>query len=316
MRTKNTLKQGTIGKMREVASASLNDYLLLLGIGIIWGGQFLFNAQAVQTFPPITIAAVRVLIGALTLSILNCFTERSSSSAKCSLSVAVLFVLIALFEAVLPQFLIVWGQQRVDSSVAAVMGGSIPIITLILSVFMSKYKTFTLYTGLSVILGFIGIVVLVNPYASHGSAGNLVYKIAIFLGAVSFAISLNLLEKIPQSNPIRSTRNILWIASVPLVIAAWIFDTPWLLIWNLQGIVSLLVLGTVGSGIAYLMYASLTQRRGSVFTSLANFIVPLVGVILGVAIRGEQFGLKEGTALALIVAALTANEMKFFLKKV
>ncbi|WP_219637321.1 DMT family transporter [Pseudomonas chlororaphis] len=294
---------------------TLRDYLMLLAIGVVWGGQFLFNAQAVQAFPPITVAAARVLIGAITLSIVTGFiSEPSTPHAKRSLSVGILFLCIALFEAVLPLFLIVWGQQHVDSSVTAVIIGSVPIITLILSVFMSKRKGFTVYSGLSVILGFIGIVVLVNPSAG-GIGGKFIYEMAIFLGAVSFAFSLNLLERIPHSSPIRSVRNILWISSVPLVIAALVLDKPWLLAWNLEGALSVLVLGMIGSGLAYLMYASLTQRCGSVFTSLSNFIVPLVGVILGVAIRGEEFGSKEGLALVLIIAALAVNEAKLLFRK-
>jgi drug/metabolite transporter (DMT)-like permease len=295
---------------------SLRDYLLLFGIGIIWGGQFLFNAQAMNTFPPITIAAARVLIGALTLSIVTCFISEPSPAhaRRTSLSGGVLLAAIALFEAVLPLFLIVWGQQRVDSSVAAVIVGSVPIITLALSIFMSKHNNFTIYSGLSVILGFIGIVVLVNPGASHGGSGNFLYEMGIFIGMVSFAISLNLMEKIPQHSPIRSTRNMLWIATAPLLLASLILDKPWSLNWNLAGVASLVVLGAIGSGIAYLMYTALIQRRGSVFTSLSNFIVPLVGVVLGVAIRGEQFGIKEGSALALVIAALLVSELKSFFK--
>ncbi|WP_063806960.1 DMT family transporter [Burkholderia ubonensis] len=290
---------------------SLRSYLLLLGIGLIWGGQFLFNAQAVEDFPPVTIAAVRVLLGALTLSVVTCFVpEGASRRSKRPLSVYALLGLVALFEAVLPLFLIAWGQQHVSSSVTAVMVGGVPVITLVLSVFMSRNNRFTLYSGLSVLAGFLGILVLVNPRGSGLGEHNLAYEAAIFLGAVSFAISLNLLERIPHGEPIRSTRDMLWIASVPLAIAALVLDKPWSLHWGLDGVLPLILLGVLGSGVAYLMYASLIQRSGSVFTSLSNFIVPMVGVALGVAVRGESFGTRQGWALVLIVAALALGEMR------
>ncbi|EDT42584.1 DMT family transporter [Burkholderia ambifaria] len=290
---------------------SLRSYLLLLGIGLIWGGQFLFNAQAVEDFPPVTIAAVRVLLGALTLSVVTCFVqERASRRSKRPLSVYALLGLVALFEAVLPLFLIAWGQQHVSSSVTAAMVGGVPVITLVLSVFMSRHNRFTVYSGLSVLAGFLGIFVLVNPGGSSLGEHNLAYEAAIFLGMVSFAISLNLLERIPHGEPIRSTRDMLWIASAPLTIVTLILDKPWSLHWGPGGILSLILLGTLGSGVAYLMYASLIQRSGSVFTSLSNFIVPMVGVALGVAVRGESFGPRQGWALTLIVAALALNEMR------
>lgn len=290
---------------------SLRSYLLLLGIGLIWGGQFLFNAQAVEDFPPVTIAAVRVLLGALTLSVVTCFVrEGASRRSKRPLSVHALLGLVALFEAVLPLFLIAWGQQHVSSSVTAVMVGGVPVMTLVLSIFMSRNNRFTVYSGLSVLAGFLGILVLVNPGGSGLGEHNPAYEAAIFLGAMSFAISLNLLERIPHGEPIRSTRDMLWIASAPLTIAALVLDKPWSLHWGLDGVLPLILLGVLGSGVAYLMYAALIQRSGSVFTSLSNFIVPMVGVALGVAVRGESFGPRQGWALALIVAALALNEMR------
>ncbi len=294
---------------------SLRSYLLLLGIGLIWGGQFLFNAQAVEDFPPVTIAAVRVLLGALTLSVMTCFVQEGASRrSKRPLPVYALLGLVALFEAVLPLFLIAWGQQRVSSSVTAVMVGGVPVITLVFSVFMSRNNRFTVYSGLSVLAGFLGILVLVNPRGSGLGEHNLAYEAAIFLAAASFAISLNLLESIPHGEPIRSTRDMLWIASAPLTIAALVLDKPWSLHWSLDGVFPLILLGVLGSGVAYLMYASLIQRSGSVFTSLSNFIVPMVGVALGVAVRGESFGPRQGWALALIVAALALNEMRALIR--
>ena len=290
-------------------------YLLLLGIGIIWGGQFVFIAQAVSYFPPITIAASRVFIGALTLTFAAFFiSEKPNHLHPRTLSLGLLFIAIALFEAVLPMFLIVWGQQHVESSITAVIVGSVPIITLLLSVFFSKKNHFNFSSGLSVVLGFIGIIVLIKPSANSVSLNHLIYEIAIFAGVVSFALSLILFEKIPHGTPIRSARNILWIACIPLIIAALILDKPWTLRWNFDGSLSLVVLGVLASGIAYVMYASLIQRSGPVFTSLSNFIVPLFGVFLGVVVRGEQFGTKELLALVLIISALAANELNLFSK--
>lgn len=295
---------------------SLRSYLLLLGIGIVWGGQFLFNAQAVEGFPPATIAAIRVLIGALTLTVVTYFVREVPADRRIRRGASdfALLAFIATFDVVLPLFLITWGQQRVASSVTAVMVGSVPIITLVFSMFMSQRKSFTFNSGLCVVLGFLGIVVLVNPSAAAAGTNHIGYELAVFLGAACFGISLNLMERMPSSAPIRSTRDMLWIASVPLVIASLVHDQPWALHWTRTILLSLLLLGTLGSGMAYLMYTALVQRAGSVFTSLSNFIVPLVGVILGVAVRGEAFGARQGWALALIIAALAANEMRAFVR--
>ncbi|WP_434632492.1 DMT family transporter [Chromobacterium sp. CV08] len=292
------------------------DYLLLLGVGMVWGGQFLFNAKAVEYFPPITVAAGRVLIGALTLSLLSLFIPEKTPepSQRSTISIGLLFAGVAVLEAVLPLFLIVWGQQHVDSSVTAVLIGSVPILTLIFSAFLSKNSKFSINSAMSVVLGFIGIVILVNPNTSGLNADTLIYEIAIFAGAVSFALSLILFEKLPHGTPIRTARIILSVASVPLLVASLLLDKPWTLNWAIGGIVALMVLGIAGSALAYLLYATLVQRTGPVFTSISNFIVPMVGVILGVLVRGEQFGTKEWLALACIIAALAVNEIKTLIK--
>lgn len=291
------------------------SYLLLFCIGIIWGGQFLFNAKAVHYFPPITIAASRVFIGALTITFASYFiSEKPTHPHPWALSTKLLMVVIAITETVLPLFLIIWGQQHVASSVTAVIVSSVPIITLTLTLFLSKNRYFNFSSGLSMVFGFIGIAVLVKPSPSEISLDNLIYEISIFGGAVSFALSLILFEKIPHGAPIRTVRDILWIASVPLIIATFALDKPWTLRWHFEGIVSLMVLGVVASGIAYVLYALLVQRSGPVFTSISNFIVPLVGVLLGIVVRGERFGTKEWLALILIISALAVNEFTLFSK--
>jgi drug/metabolite transporter (DMT)-like permease len=291
-------------------------YFLLFGVGIIWGGQFLFNAQAISHFPAVTIAASRVLIGALTLTLVACFVrEKPHSTPKRLWITGGLLIAIALSEAVLPLFLIAWGQQHVASSITAVIVGSVPIVTLVVSVFLRSQKSpFSVASGLSVVLGFSGIVILINPRASLAEGPILIYELAIFAGVVGFAIGLTLFEKLPHGAPIRSARNVLWIASVPLVGAALVLDKPWLLNWSFSHTLPLWVLGVVGSGLAYVMYASLIQRSGPVFTSISNFIVPLVGVVLGVSVRGEPFGGREILALAFIIGALVVNEIRLFAK--
>lgn len=288
-------------------------YVLLLGIGVIWGSQFLFNAKAIQYFPPATIAASRVLIGALTLTVASYFLSEKRGG-RTSPSIWLLLVAVAFFEVVLPLFLIVWGQQHVESSITAVIVGSVPIVTLVLSVFLSEKKHFTLGASLSVILGLIGIIILVKPSGNNIGLHNLIYEFAIFAGVVSFALALILFEKVPRNAPIRSVRNILWIASLPLIFVALIFDKPWNLSWNFDGVIALLILGVMSSGLAYVIYAMLIHRRGPVFTSISNFIVPLVGVLLGVGIRGEHFDTKEVLAVILIISALALHEMDLFSK--
>jgi len=216
----------------------------------------------------------------------------------------------------LPLFLVVWGQQRVSSSVAAVLTGTVPFFTILLSALFIKGKGFDVNSTLSVLLGFLGVVELVAPGMQGNWLDNVAGDLAILTAAASFAGSLILLHKIPHGAPIRSMRNILLLASAPLLVLSLTLDAPWSLHWTLSDIASLLILGIFCSGLVYMLYTILIHRAGSVFTSLTNYLVPLVGVLLGVVFLAEPFTVYNGLALVLIAMALGIGELRTLSKSV
>lgn len=286
---------------------NVGDYLLLLGIGLIWGAQFYFNEQALKTIPAMTIAAARILIGGVTLAILSWLIPEKKHPAT-SQTIWPLYFLIAIFEAVLPMFLIVWGQQRVDSSKAAVLTSTVPIFVMIWSVLFVKGKSLTVNSTLSILVGFLGIIILLVPNMQGNWFDDVVAELAILAAAASFAASLMLLNKIPSGTPIRSVRNILLFAAPPLISLSLFLDHPWTVSWGRTELILLLILGACCSGIVYVLYTVLIHRAGAIFASLTNYVVPLVGVLLGVVLVGEQFTLYNGLALILIISGLALSQ--------
>ncbi len=284
-----------------------SNYLLLLGIGLIWGAQFYFNELALKTIPAMTIAAARIVIGGMTLAILSWLIPEKKHPTT-SQTIWPLYLLIAILEAVLPIFLLVWGQQRVDSSKAAVLTSTVPIFTMIWSILFIKGKSFASSSVLSILVGFLGIIILLVPNMQGNWFDHVIAELAILTAAASFAASLILLNKIPSGAPIRSVRNILLCAAPPLISLSVFLDDPWTITWGPTEWVLLLILGACCSGIVYVLYAILIHRAGSIFASLTNYIVPLVGVLLGVLLMGEQFTLYSGLALILIIAGLALSE--------
>jgi drug/metabolite transporter (DMT)-like permease len=89
-----------------------------------------------------------------------------------------------------------------------------------------------------------------------------------------------------------------------LILLSLLIDHPWTLNTTTDALAALVVLGIFCAGIVYWMFAYLIQQTGSVFTSLANYLTPLVGVLLGAALAGETLGWNAWLALLLIVSAL------------
>lgn len=286
------------------------NYLLLLGIGIIWGSQFIFNNIAVSTLPPIAVATGRVLFGALTLACLSFIFQKKNAAAqaiKLSFSIKLRLVLLAFFECVIPFFCIVWGQQYVSSSVTAILIGTIPLFTVLLvSLFVSS-EIMTKKTFVSIFIGFVGLLILIYPTLSLSQFTHLRAEFFILCGAFSFAIALVLIRTMPPLPPTYLMKWTLAIATIPMIICLAIVDPHILSQINFKSFLAILVLGVFCSGAVLLMYATLISRAGATFTSLCNFLVPLFGTILGASLLGDKLHPNMIIALLVIILSLFVN---------
>ncbi len=284
-------------------------YILLLFIGLIWGSQYVLNAIALDDFSAFGLTAWRMFIGFLTLTLLILVipSQREQHLVLNKKRVA-LFVLIGAVEAAIPFWLIGFGQQHVSSSVAAIIMGMIPMLTLLLELFFKKgYKT-SVYEVIGMTLAFVGLIVLVNP-SSDDFSGSLMGYVAIFLAASCFAWALILMEKIPRDiSPLHATRFILGVYAVPMIVLWFMtYSTP---PTEMKSILSVLLIGVFSSGIVYLLYLSLIRLSGPTFTSLSNYIVPLVGTFMGVWFLSEPFTANIAFALLFIILGLLVANIK------
>ena len=291
----------------------LINYLFLLSIGVIWGANFLFNELAIQSIPPTSVATARASIGVIVLTVILQFTNKQKKLFESKLSNTQVFHLwkklffIAFFEATLPFFLLAWGQQHVDSGQAAILMGTIPIITTILTKLLIPGTVLNLGNLISVFLGFVGIVVLVGPVSSLSILSNITGKLAILTAAFSFSLALILIKKLSDSSPIRSARNLLLCASIQLIPISLLVDHPWLLRPSLNSLLSVLLLGSLCGGIAYMLYFVLIEQKGPTFTSFSNYLVPIFGTLFGTIFLHEAINLSTIAALLIIIMATVMN---------
>lgn len=289
---------------------NLINYLLLFGIGITWGSQFTFNNLAVQTLSPYAVATARTLIAGICLFILLLFINEKPSAAPTSIQQSnnkiTLFktFLIALFEAIIPFYLVAWGQQYIDSSIAAVLLGTIPIFTaLLVKIFISNEKL-TPGLVLSILMGFIGLIVLLWPSLIHADLTHLLAELAILAGAFSFSCALVIIKSLPNISPMRLTRNIFLIGAIPLVLNIIIFHPHSFDNLNRTNVLSLIGLGIICSACAYSMFVKLISLAGATFASLSNYLVPVFGALLGAMVLGETIYLNVIIALVIILGGL------------
>ena len=281
------------------------NYLILLIIGIIWGSQFIFQEMALTSFSPIWIGASRAFLGAITLIIICKLLKVKSTGNQW-----LLFSVIGLLEAAIPFVLVPWGQQNLNSSIAAILMGTLPFYVLLLAPIFIRGTTITLSNTVSVLIGFSGLIVLFYPELISGAGNiNLISSLAIIVAAVCFGIALLLLNHVKNEHPLIVARNVLVAASFQLILIAMVITPFEYQEVTSSAIYSLFYLGAICAGIVYYLYMMSIKNAGAVFTSMTNYIVPAVGVLLGALVTNESIQANTWVALFVILAALFINQI-------
>ncbi|MDQ5921867.1 MAG: hypothetical protein QG673_1926 [Pseudomonadota bacterium] len=289
------------------------NYVLLVCIALVWGAQYALNDIALQTISPLNIAVSRAVIGSLTLGLFYLVANKRSNiiDDKIGKSPWLLYLLIALFESVIPLFLIAWGLSKVNSGVGAILMGMIPIFTMLIATIATRQERVSVQLVLSVLIGFFGIVILSMPNL-HNAQSSLMGELAILLSAFSFSLSLILMKYLPVASPLKHMRNILGIAAIPLiVVACWFKDWSIISFPSSNSMIAITILGSFCTGIVYFMFMVLINRTSATFASLTNYLIPLVGVVIGYIYLHESLGVNELWALFMIFIALLVNQIKY-----
>ncbi|WP_137297154.1 DMT family transporter [Psychromonas sp. SP041] len=283
----------------------LKNYLILLSIGFIWGSQFIFQELALVSFSPIWIGAIRAVIGAITLIVICKAIGVKSSSKQWAL-----FSVIGLLEASIPFVLVPWGQQDLDSSIAAILMGTLPFYVLLLTPVFIKGASISAANTISVVVGFCGLIILFYPQLSAGTGDiNLISSLSIIVAAICFAIALLLLNRVRNEHPLIVARNVLSAASIQLIVIATLTTPFEYKETSSIALISVLYLGAICAGVVYYLYMMCIKRTGPVFTSMTNYIVPAVGVLIGALLTNENISTNTWIALSTILSALFINQV-------
>lgn len=268
----------------------------------MWGGSFLFIKVIVEETSPFTLVAGRLTLGALPVVALA--LARRPAAARPAGLVAKAAVIAALGNA-LPFVLISWGEQRIDSGVAAVLNGTMPLWTALITAAVLPRERLSLAATLGLATGFGGVVVLTGGGIAHLTDGGTLGNLAVVAAAALYAVSLVFTRAtLSQEDP-------LLVAALQLSLGA---AMMWPLAFAVSGgapdlavsgraWASWLALGVLGTGIANVGYLWLVNEVG-VITSTVTYIPPVVGLALGAALLDEPVGLSSVAGAALILAGV------------
>lgn len=277
------------------------DIAALVALAVIWASAFVAIKVAVPETGALWLAAGRVAIGAVVLVpyiVWRGFILPSTARTWA------LVIVMALFNVVVPFFLISWAGLTIDAGMMALLMGTGPFMALIGSHFFTDDDKINPLKLIAVALGFSGVAVLVGGGALGQVGGAyLLGQLAALGGSVCYATSGLIVRRI-QMPPTRLAFLTLCISAVILICAALIVDGVPDVMPGRNALWALIFLGAFPTGLAYVMRYQLIRTIGFSTFALSIYMLPPFGVLLGFLLLGEELQLKVAIALALIVLGL------------
>ena len=273
---------------------------MLLALAAIWGSSFMFIKISVRELEPSTLVAGRLVLAVVTLAVmLGVRTPLRAALGRLRQRIWV-FLVAALLNSVVPFWFLAWGETRIDSSLAALLQACAPLFTALLAVFFVRSERVTGLRLAGVFVGFGGVALLVGAVPS----GSVLGALAVVLSGLCYAASAlyggSRLGGLPATEIAFGTTLVAAIVSLPFGIAQRPSSVPG---WNVIG--SVVFLGVVGLGFAYVLYFGLITGAGASRAILVTYLVPPMALFYGAVFLSEPIDLTDLAGLALILLGVS-----------
>ena len=279
-------------------------------LALIWGASFLLIKLALEGVSPPQLVLGRLIAGAVVLLIIVRVTGSALPRERAVWGHLTLMCVVAN---IIPFFLFAWGEQRVTSGMAGILNGTTPLFTLAVAMAALSDERWSPARVGGLLLGFVGVVVVVGPWNIDGRANAVAGQIACLGAAACYGVgfvyarrflSYRNLPALSLSAAQVSLAALVLLVTAPVTMRGDVSLTPTV-------VVSLLTLGAVGTGLAYLLFYRLVGDIGATSASLVTYLIPVVAVFLGVVVQSDPltWNVFAGAAIVVAGAALAEGRM-------
>jgi drug/metabolite transporter (DMT)-like permease len=274
-------------------------------VGSIWGSSFLFIEVIVDETGPTEVVTGRLFFGMLAIGAYMLIARKGVPvTPRLLLQVSVL----AIVSNIVPFALISWAQEHIQSGTAAILNSTMPVFTSLFAAALLDEERFTVPRLLGLILAVSGVAVLTGGDITDVTDSSVLGEHAVVFAGVCYAIgAVYYRTMLARHEPLRPSVlqvSIACVLSIPLMFAVTGGEPNYGL--SLEAWVSLIALGVLGTGLAYVLYLWLIEHVGSVRASLVTYVIPIVAVFLGWLILDETVGLNTIAGGLLIVAGVAS----------
>lgn len=284
---------------------------LWIGLAIIWGSSFLLMKLGLDALHPMQIATLRIGVAAVTLLALAAATRTRLPRDAGTWG---LLAVCSLFLTALPFTAFVVAETRISSGLTGLANAFTPVATVLFALLLLPSDRMTPRKLVSVLLGFIGVVLIAQPWTTEQGPDLLGIAIAV-LGAASYGVGWTLNRRLLGHRELPGVAHptVLMITGLPMALVA-------LVVWAaVEGwspvaapgsadalplaLVAVAVLGSVGTGVAYVLQFEVVRAVGPTVAATVTYLIPVVAVTLGVVVLGEHVGPWQLAGAAIVIGA-------------
>ncbi len=277
------------------------EWTMSVAIAIIWGSSFLWIAIAIDHVTSPVVPLARCVFGAIGLALFPAARRRIRRADLGR------FAFTGLIWMAIPFLLYPVAEQTVSSSITGMINGGLPVVTTVVTAVFTRTVP-SRRRCLAVVIGAAGIAMISLSSVGSASGADAGGIVLLLVALLCYAVAAN------TARPLQATYgalpSMMWIA---------LFGAMWSLPFGLAGIPdsdftwgavgALVVLGFIGTGVAFAMYSVLLHRSGPVRGMIGIFFTPIVGLLLGVTVRDDElhFLAIVGMGIVIVGAILTSR---------
>ena len=285
---------------------TVKNWLSLLLLILLWGTSFMFITVSLQSFSPVGIVSLRVLIAAI---ILTLFLFAKGLRLPADPLAWAVFLLLGIMGNLLPFLLISTGQKDISSGIAGLLMAFMPLATMILAHYFVVGESLNRFKILGFVLGITGVAIVLWP-SIVGAHSNLLSGLLILLATFSYAINTILVRRLPSYNPVVMTAGVMIVSSIAIV-PFWLWqDIPWQQSYSLKATLSVLWLGIGPTAFATIILFAVIGTAGPTFLSYINYVIPAVAYFTGALVLGEVIEWHSLAAMLLIILGIALTRKR------
>ena len=274
-----------------------------ISLALLWGSSFFFIKIAMTTLTWGQVAWSRVFAGGI---FMVCFWLISKEKLPRDPKIWMHLAVVGVVGIGIPFILFPWSEQYITSAVATIFNGLTPIMTAVMAFYVLRVENFNRNQALGVVVGLIGLLVVIAPWTITEFGGSFWGQIAALTAAVLYGFSGTYTKKFVVSKgvPARSISIIQVGSAAAFILLMSPFLLPGEFSIDISTVVAIAIIGLGGTGLAYVWFNDVLIAWGPTRASSVTYVMPIVGIMLGVVFLGETLHWYEPVGGAIVIAGV------------